>query len=931
MKKVRNEVGNVEVASGNSIAEGSGGDVDVVDKVVVEQGEEQEEEDADEIEGVDEDDGDYTFRFKDGINPLDFVEDNASGVQSYQQFERLEYEALAHKKRKALADCPSEVSMKKARQEDISGASMDEIMEAMSYGLRRRKSRKPKKRGRQKGSKNKLSPEITKMLGDATLHYAHGRYEEAIAVLHEVVRIAPNLPDSYHTLGLVHKSLGDNRKAMDFYMIAAHLTPKDSSFWKLLFSWSIEQKDIGQANYCLSKALTSDPKDITLRLHRASLYVELGDYHKAAEAYEQIYLLCPENIDALKAAAEFYRKCGQLESSCHILEDYLKGQPTEADLSVIDLLAAILMDTNAYDKALEHIEHAQLRNSSNELPWSLKIRAGICHIHLRNLQMAQVLYNDLQKENALDHLDLIIDIADSLMSLEHYDFALKYYLMLEGTNGGENGVLHLKVARCYLFLKERLQAISFYYRALETLNDDVDARITLASLLLEESKEDEAIALLSPPKDLDSTGAPPDKCKQWWANEKVKLKLCNIYRNKGMLEEFVGVIFPLVRESLYVATLRQKRKVKKRLSRRDLEERIKVLDDRESDNVFRGFRPLAPHSDLSKAARAKRLLQKKTMLKEKKKAQALASGIDWQSDDSDDKPQKIYKEPPLHNLLKDEEHHQLILQLCKALASLQRYWEALEIVNLILRLGHNTLSDDRKEELRSLGAQMAFNTTDPKHGFDCVKYIVLQHPYSFAAWNCYYKVMSRLENRDTRHYKFVRMQGKLIDCVPPILISGHQFTMLSHHQDAARKYLEAYKLLPENPLINLCVGTALINLALGFRLQNKHQCIVQGLAFLYNNLRICENSQESLYNLARAFQHVGLVTLAASYYEKVLATHENDYPIPKLPNENLDVVENRKSGYCDLRREAAYNLHLIYKKSGAIDLARQVLKDHCTF
>lgn len=50
-----------------------------------------------------------------------------------------------------------------------------------------------------------------------------------------------------------------------------------------------------------------------------------------------------------------------------------------------------------------------------------------------------------------------------------------------------------------------------------------------------------------------------------------------------------------------------------------------------------------------------------------------------------------------------------------------------------------------------------------------------------------------------------------MDCVPPILISGHQFTICSHHQDAARKYLEAYKLLPENPLVNLCVGMFFIS------------------------------------------------------------------------------------------------------------------------
>lgn len=35
-----------------------------------------------------------------------------------------------------------------------------------------------KKRGRRKGKKNKLSPEITKMLGEATLHYAHGSFEK---------------------------------------------------------------------------------------------------------------------------------------------------------------------------------------------------------------------------------------------------------------------------------------------------------------------------------------------------------------------------------------------------------------------------------------------------------------------------------------------------------------------------------------------------------------------------------------------------------------------------------------------------------------------------------------------------------------------------------------------------------------------------------
>lgn len=56
-------------------------------------------------EGDDEDDQ-YVFRFKSGVNPLDLTESNTSGLQVYQQFERLEYEALASRKRKAADATP---------------------------------------------------------------------------------------------------------------------------------------------------------------------------------------------------------------------------------------------------------------------------------------------------------------------------------------------------------------------------------------------------------------------------------------------------------------------------------------------------------------------------------------------------------------------------------------------------------------------------------------------------------------------------------------------------------------------------------------------------------------------------------------------------------------------------------------------------------
>lgn len=58
-------------------------------------------------------------------------------------------------------------------------------------------------------------------------------------MLKEVVRLAPNLSDPYHTLGLIFKELNDEKKSLNFYMIAAHLNPKDSSLWKNLLTQSM--------------------------------------------------------------------------------------------------------------------------------------------------------------------------------------------------------------------------------------------------------------------------------------------------------------------------------------------------------------------------------------------------------------------------------------------------------------------------------------------------------------------------------------------------------------------------------------------------------------------------------------------------------------------------------------------------------------------
>ncbi|TXG68614.1 hypothetical protein EZV62_003549 [Acer yangbiense] len=217
------------------------------------------------------------------------------------------------------------------------------------------------------------------------------RWLQAISVLTEVIMLNPCLPDTYHTLGLVYDTIGNAEKAAGFYELAAEINPRDSTMWKQLRAYFV---NINKAKRCLKKAVRADPSDITLRFHLASLYVQLGDYQRAAELQ-----LCPENVKALKTGT--------------ILEDYLKSHPSEANSGIIDLLASVLMETNAYDKALQHIKHSHLvYYSGEELPLNLKIRAGICHIHLKNMEKSEILLTVIQRESVSAHAKFIIEVAD---------------------------------------------------------------------------------------------------------------------------------------------------------------------------------------------------------------------------------------------------------------------------------------------------------------------------------------------------------------------------------------------------------------------------------------------------------------------------------------------------------------------------------------
>lgn len=83
------------------------------------------------------------------------------------------------------------------------------------------------------------------------------------------------------------------------------------------------------------------------------------------------------------------------------------------------------------------------------------------------------------------------------------------------------------------------------------------------------------------------------------------------------------------------------------------------------------------------------------------------------------------------------------------------------------------------------------------------------------------------------------------------------------------------------------------------------------------------NAQEAAYNIGRAAHQLGLLHLATPFYERALAAEPP--PANAAPG---GAAASARAADLDLRREAAHNLVLIYKTTGAVALARQVMRQH---
>jgi len=216
-------------------------------------------------------------------------------------------------------------------------------------------------------------------------------------------------------------------------------------------------------------------------------------------------------------------------------------------------------------------------------------------------------------------------------------------------------------------------------------------------------------------------------------------------------------------------------------------------------------------------------------------------------------------------------------------------------------------SENYKEVLRFLDVSILLKQGKSKEAWESMKKFCYHTPNLVAGWCLLNKLAIRAGTWNLNHKKYVRWTLKNPDSVPMIVLVGHHCAVAGSFRLALGSYYKGYRHMPYEPLLSLCIGITLLRMSMQKLTPNRHKVVLEAMAFLHQYARLREARAESDYNIARAYHQLGINHFAIASYQKVL--------------------DNREAN-TELKRNAAFNLSLIYRKSGAHNIAVQLLREY---
>lgn len=125
------------------------------------------------------------------------------------------------------------------------------------------------RRGTRIGKLSQLTPDLERRMGEANSAYIGNDFARAVDILLHIIQSAPHALGPYHTLGLIYEERGEMHKAVEAYMLAAHMSKRDWPLWKRVAKMAAENGQLEHATYCWTKVLLAEPDNTQVRMERS--------------------------------------------------------------------------------------------------------------------------------------------------------------------------------------------------------------------------------------------------------------------------------------------------------------------------------------------------------------------------------------------------------------------------------------------------------------------------------------------------------------------------------------------------------------------------------------------------------------------------------------------------------------------------------------
>ncbi|KAK2168890.1 hypothetical protein LSH36_13g03043 [Paralvinella palmiformis] len=361
--------------------------------------------------------------------------------------------------------------------------------------------------GRPKNSsrKSRLPSHLLGLMGEANMRYAQGQTDEAIKMCMEIIRNVPSAYEPFQTLGMIYEERGDDKRAMQYALIAAHLC-SDTQEWLRVADMCNEQGDLEKTIHCYNKAIRCDPKNIALWKTYCELSERAGNKKQVMHGHQMILkILPPDSSDQyLELARELikdFHASGDIDKAVDIMTTAFEVHSKNVTAEGRNMLG--LGYTEIHSMSRQSYLGKMVRcDVMDEMSVDLRSKLVVCLVHLAHYGCVNAIADSVLNENPVEVGDLHLDIAEAYIDKGLYKKAKTILAGLVKTKDYNLAAVWLRYGECLNAVGELQSAVRAYKKVVELAPMHLGARVSLASIQQQLGKHEEALEALETARDL---------------------------------------------------------------------------------------------------------------------------------------------------------------------------------------------------------------------------------------------------------------------------------------------------------------------------------------------------------------------------------------------------------------------------------------------